>query len=151
MFERRVAISWFPWDSQPTYCSAVCAPQVCALPHRDRDLGFSNNLLLGCSCSTGLCGATQRQGHDLGFSGTGIWDLGFSGNLLFSCLCSTGFALHIETGIWDSQTTYCWAVHAPQVCAEPHRDRDMIWNFQATLLLSCLCSTGFALPHRDNQ
>ena len=37
---------------------------------------------------------------------------------------------HIETGIWDSQTTYCWAVHAPQVCAEPHRDRDMIWDSQ---------------------
>ena len=45
MFERRVAISWFPWDSQPTYCSAVsavCAPQVCALLHRYRDLGFPN-------------------------------------------------------------------------------------------------------------
>ena len=37
---------------------------------------------------------------------------------------------HIETGILDSQTTYCWAVYAPQICAEPHRDRDMIWDSQ---------------------
>ena len=51
---------------------------------------------------------------------------------------------HIETGIWDSQTTYCWAVYAPQICAEPHRDRDMIWDlgFSGNLLFSCLCSTG---------
>ena len=37
---------------------------------------------------------------------------------------------HIETVIWNSQTTYCWAVYAPQVCAEPHRDRDMICDSQ---------------------
>ena len=68
---------------------------------------------------------------------------------------------HRETGIWDSQTTYCWTVYAPQVCAEPHRDRDMIWgsqghefgiwDFQATYCSAVCVPKVCALPHRDRD
>ena len=111
-------------------------------------VGFSANLLFCCLCSTGLCAATERQGF------------GILKQLIVGLLMLHRFVRsHIETVIWDSQTTYCWAVYAPQVSAEPDRDRDMIWDsqgqglgiwdFQATYCSAVCAPQVFALPHRD--